>query len=173
MKCIIPDTFVSTGIFYSSTSYLPSAVCSSLLVLSMSSLLRSRFVVTISLGCIAVLWTGWPFVGTPCRYYSRTQRHKSMNTQTYAYKSSWDFLECILIVRIIIFASWCTYALRSLHAKGIKICWNTLREGHTCPYGYHNYFITCRFQDVQYEVNVLSYLTELLVNYKSLIFRMI
>lgn len=53
----------SPGIFFSSTAYLPSAVCSSLVMLSFSSWLENKFKTSIFFGCIAVLWSGWPFVG--------------------------------------------------------------------------------------------------------------
>ena len=53
---------LSPGIFYSSTSYLPSAVGSSLLMLALAFLLKRRHIETITIGCIAVIWTGWPFI---------------------------------------------------------------------------------------------------------------
>ena len=55
--------FLSPGVFFASTSYLPSAVCMSLLMLSISSWLENRFLNCIIWGSIAVLCTGWPFVG--------------------------------------------------------------------------------------------------------------
>jgi alpha-1,2-mannosyltransferase len=53
----------SPGIFFASTAYLPSAICSSLLMFSFAAWLEDNFVFSISFGCIAVLWSGWPFVG--------------------------------------------------------------------------------------------------------------
>ena len=61
-------TLLVSGVFYASTSYLPSALCSSLLMLSISSLLRGNFVLTIFTGCAAVVWTGWPFAGRHAFY---------------------------------------------------------------------------------------------------------
>jgi hypothetical protein len=54
---------LSPGVFYLSTSYLPSAVGSSVLMLAVSKWRQQRFVQTIFLGCVAVIWTGWPFIG--------------------------------------------------------------------------------------------------------------
>ena len=54
---------LSPGIFFSSTSYLPSAVCSSLIMLSFSFWLKNSFLLSILFGSITVLWSGWPFVG--------------------------------------------------------------------------------------------------------------
>ena len=51
------------GLFYSSTSYLPSAVASSLVMLSTANWMINKFGWSIFWGCIAVLATGWPFVG--------------------------------------------------------------------------------------------------------------
>lgn len=53
----------SPGIFFSSTSYLPSAVCSSLIMFSFACWLQDNFKSSIFFGCVAVLWSGWPFVG--------------------------------------------------------------------------------------------------------------
>jgi alpha-1,2-mannosyltransferase len=67
MKSIAMYTSVflifSAGVFLSSTAFLPSAVAMSLVMLSFSSWLRMQFVWTIFWACVAVLWTGWPFVG--------------------------------------------------------------------------------------------------------------
>jgi hypothetical protein len=54
---------LSPGIFFSSTAYLPSAVCMSLLMLSNAAWLRDERIRSILWGCVAVLCTGWPFVG--------------------------------------------------------------------------------------------------------------
>jgi hypothetical protein len=51
------------GMLFCSTSFLPSAVCTSLLMLSCSAWLDEHFVSCIFWGCIAVLFTGWPFCG--------------------------------------------------------------------------------------------------------------
>jgi alpha-1,2-mannosyltransferase len=53
----------SPGIFYASTAYLPSAATMSLCMLAFSSWLGDKYVRAIFWGCLAVLWTGWPFVG--------------------------------------------------------------------------------------------------------------
>ena len=55
--------FFSSGCFYSATSFLPSAVCNILVMLTVSAWLRKRFMHCIIFGGFAVLWTGWPFVG--------------------------------------------------------------------------------------------------------------
>jgi alpha-1,2-mannosyltransferase len=54
---------LAPGVFFASTAYLPSAVCMTLLMLSISSWLENRFMYSIIWGSIAVLSTGWPFVG--------------------------------------------------------------------------------------------------------------
>jgi hypothetical protein len=51
------------GVFFASTAYLPSAVCMSLLMLSIAAWLENRFPVSVLWGSVAVLCTGWPFVG--------------------------------------------------------------------------------------------------------------
>jgi alpha-1,2-mannosyltransferase len=53
---------LSPGIFYTSTSLLPSAVAMNLVMLSTAACLSSHFSASIFWGCLAVLWTGWPFV---------------------------------------------------------------------------------------------------------------
>ena len=73
----------SAGIFYASTSLLPSALCLNLVTLSLCALLQSennnninnnhnkkqkkhqekQHLKIILVGSIAVLWTGWPFIG--------------------------------------------------------------------------------------------------------------
>ena len=54
---------LSPGIFYCGTSYLPSAVVTSMIMLSAADLMMNKHGGTIFWGCIAVLWSGWPFVG--------------------------------------------------------------------------------------------------------------
>lgn len=54
---------VSPGVFFSSTAFLPSAICMSLLMLSNAAFLREKRIMSILWGCVAVLCTGWPFVG--------------------------------------------------------------------------------------------------------------
>lgn len=53
----------SPGMFYVSTSYLPSALVTNVIMLSVSAFLKNQFQLTIFWGCIGVLWSGWPFVG--------------------------------------------------------------------------------------------------------------
>jgi alpha-1,2-mannosyltransferase len=53
----------SPGIFFASTAYLPSAICSSFLMFSFAAWLEQNFFTSILFGCVAVLWSGWPFVG--------------------------------------------------------------------------------------------------------------
>lgn len=52
----------SPGIFFCSTALLPSAVCASLVMLSFASWLRGYNIWGIFYGCVAVIWSGWPFV---------------------------------------------------------------------------------------------------------------
>lgn len=56
-------TLFSSGILYCSTALLPSAVIMSLVMIATASWMRGRYVVTILIGCISVLWSGWPFIG--------------------------------------------------------------------------------------------------------------
>jgi alpha-1,2-mannosyltransferase len=49
------------GIFYSSTSFLPSAVCSGFVMLATSSWLRGQPITTVVWGSLAAIFTGWPF----------------------------------------------------------------------------------------------------------------
>lgn len=51
------------GLFFCSSAFLPSAVCCGLAALAMSSLMSGHHGYTILYGCLAVLWTGWPFIG--------------------------------------------------------------------------------------------------------------
>ena len=57
----------SPGIFYASQSFLPSAIAMTLVMLTLANYLYSAsklksYSLAIFLGCLAVLWTGWPFV---------------------------------------------------------------------------------------------------------------
>jgi alpha-1,2-mannosyltransferase len=61
VTCILLVT--SPGILFSSTCFLPSAVCSSFLLLCLADWMQQRCYRAIAWGSIAVLWTGWPFVG--------------------------------------------------------------------------------------------------------------
>lgn len=51
------------GIAYANLSFLPSAVTMSLLQLAIASMLRNNFLACVAWGSIAVLFTGWPFIG--------------------------------------------------------------------------------------------------------------
>lgn len=53
----------SSGILYCSTALLPSAVIMSLVMFASASWLKHEYSLTILLGCISVLWSGWPFAG--------------------------------------------------------------------------------------------------------------
>lgn len=53
----------SPGVFFSSTSFLPSAVASSCVMFCCARWLSERFISAILWGSLAVLMTGWPFVG--------------------------------------------------------------------------------------------------------------
>jgi alpha-1,2-mannosyltransferase len=52
----------SSGIFFAGTSFLPSAVASSLLMQCFAAWLSDSYLTAVFWGSIAVLWTGWPFV---------------------------------------------------------------------------------------------------------------
>ena len=56
-------TLFSSGILYSATAFLPSAVIMSFVMLSASVWMHRQYDMTILYGCLAVLWSGWPFVG--------------------------------------------------------------------------------------------------------------
>ena len=56
-------TLFSSGILYAATAFLPSAVIMSIVMLALSAWMRRRYELTIFCGCVAVLWSGWPFVG--------------------------------------------------------------------------------------------------------------
>lgn len=56
-------TLFSSGILYCSTALLPSAVIMSLVMIATASWMRGRYLSTILIGCISVLWSGWPFIG--------------------------------------------------------------------------------------------------------------
>lgn len=56
-------TLFSSGILYCSTALLPSAVIMSLVMIATASWMRGRYLMTIFIGCISVLWSGWPFIG--------------------------------------------------------------------------------------------------------------
>lgn len=60
LTCIL--IISSPGIFYSSTSFLPSASAMSLFMLATSAYLESSFITCVFWGCICVCWLGWPFV---------------------------------------------------------------------------------------------------------------
>lgn len=53
---------LSPGVFMCSVAFLPSAVSMSIVLLAVSFWMENRFVASIAMGCIAVFWTGWPFV---------------------------------------------------------------------------------------------------------------
>ena len=53
----------SSGVLYCSTALLPSAVIMSLVMISSAAWMKQRYVLTIFIGCLSVLWSGWPFIG--------------------------------------------------------------------------------------------------------------
>ena len=55
--------YTSSGIYFYSTCLLPSAICTNLFMLAISSYIRGKDLNAILWGCIAVCCTGWPFVG--------------------------------------------------------------------------------------------------------------
>ena len=63
MRFTLLFMLLAPGVFFSATSFLPSAVAASLLMLCLARWLQGRFELSIFWGCVAVLMTGWPFVG--------------------------------------------------------------------------------------------------------------
>ena len=55
-------TAFSSGMFFASTSFLPSAVTMNFVMLSYSQWMKKKYLASIAFGCIAVFWSGWPFV---------------------------------------------------------------------------------------------------------------
>lgn len=55
--------YSAAGIHFYSTCLLPSAICTNLFMLAVSSYVRGKDLNAIFWGCIAVCCTGWPFVG--------------------------------------------------------------------------------------------------------------
>ena len=53
----------SSGILYTSTALLPSAIIMSLIMISSSLLINGHYNLTIFVGCVSVLFSGWPFIG--------------------------------------------------------------------------------------------------------------
>ena len=53
----------SPGIILCSSSFLPSSLCSSLVSLSFGSWIVGSYNWSIFLGALAVIWSGWPFIG--------------------------------------------------------------------------------------------------------------
>jgi alpha-1,2-mannosyltransferase len=51
------------GLFFCSTALLPSAIACTLVMAGMASFMSDHHGYTVLCGCLAVLWTGWPFVG--------------------------------------------------------------------------------------------------------------
>lgn len=51
----------SPGMFYCSTCFLPSSFCSSFIMMAIASWLHHKRVHTILWGCLAAIYTGWPF----------------------------------------------------------------------------------------------------------------
>lgn len=62
-SCTLSLILFSPGCFYCSTSYLPSAIGSSLVMLSSAHWMNHHYSASILFGSIAVLCTGWPFIG--------------------------------------------------------------------------------------------------------------
>lgn len=75
----------SPGVFFSSTSYLPSAFTMSCVMNSSASFLESSYVVSVLWGCFAVLWSGWPFVGV---LFVPLGIHMVIDTATKTYTAS-------------------------------------------------------------------------------------
>jgi len=62
-SCTLFLILFSPGCFYCSTSYLPSAIGSSLVMLSSAHWMSHHYTASILFGSVAVLCTGWPFIG--------------------------------------------------------------------------------------------------------------
>lgn len=52
----------SPGVFFSSTSYLPSVFTMTCVMNSSAAFLVNSYLLSVLWGCFAVLWSGWPFV---------------------------------------------------------------------------------------------------------------
>lgn len=63
MRFTLLFMLLAPGVFLSATSFLPSAVATNLFMLCLARWLQGRFELSIFWGCVAVLVTGWPFVG--------------------------------------------------------------------------------------------------------------
>ena len=53
----------SPGCFYSATAFLPSSVCANLVLLGAAAWMNGHDMACILYGGVAVMWTGWPFIG--------------------------------------------------------------------------------------------------------------
>ena len=62
-RYLIATLLCCPGLFFCSTALLPSAVGCALVALAVSSFMSHRHGYTILHGCLAVLWSGWPFIG--------------------------------------------------------------------------------------------------------------
>ena len=62
-SCTLFLILFSPGCFYCSTSYLPSAIGSSMVMLSSAHWMNHHYPASILFGSVAVLCTGWPFIG--------------------------------------------------------------------------------------------------------------
>lgn len=59
----------SPGISFASVAFLPSAVSMTLIMLATSNFFFKNYIWTVFYGCVAVLFTGWPFVGVILLFY--------------------------------------------------------------------------------------------------------
>lgn len=72
----------SPGILFAGTSFLPSAIAMNTVMLGMSNWLADDYLSTIMWGCVAVLCTGWPFVGVIFLPLGLTMLYRSYTAQT-------------------------------------------------------------------------------------------
>jgi alpha-1,2-mannosyltransferase len=78
---------LSAGQVFVSTSFLPSAVSMNLFSFAMSCWLRDKYEIAILSGCIAVLCTGWPFIGlvfAPMGLYMLWSRWTFVDTEIHS-----------------------------------------------------------------------------------------
>ena len=81
----------SSGILYCSTALLPSAVIMSFFMIASSSWMNGQYALTIFIGCISVLWSGWPFIGimfVPLGLHMLVDTYRGHDSRTVATKVS-------------------------------------------------------------------------------------
>jgi alpha-1,2-mannosyltransferase len=95
-------TLFSSGILYCSTALLPSAVIMSIVMIASASWLRHQYSLTVFLGCISVLWSGWPFAGVifvPFGLHMLVDTYSS-SSDTETEVSTYDALKRVTILAV-------------------------------------------------------------------------